>query len=68
MVLRSGPRPGAWWSEERDLQDDFQRAFGAEHGPGMPPIAAVALAVDTDQAGGEVNGFFGDLVFSAAPG
>lgn len=68
MVLRSGAAPGPWWGEDRDLQADFQRAFGEEHGPGMPPIAAVALAVDTDQAGGEVNGFFGDLVWRRAPG
>lgn len=67
MVLRSGPRPGPWWNEDRDLPADFQRAFGAEHGPGMPPVAAVALAVDTDQAGGEVSGFFGDLLWGAAP-
>ena len=25
---------------------DFQRAFGAEYGPGMPPLAAIALGAD----------------------
>lgn len=60
MVLRSDARPGAWWSEERDLRDDFQRAFGTEHGPGLPPVAALALAADTDQGGGQVRSWFSD--------
>jgi len=68
MVLRSDALPGPWWVEERDLLADFQHAFGAEHGPGMPPIAAVALAADTDQAGGELNAFFGDLEWSGVAG
>jgi hypothetical protein len=66
-VLRSEPQPGAWWAEDRNLPGDFQRAFGEEHGPGMPPIAAVALAADTDQAGGELHAFFGDLAWTRAP-
>lgn len=61
MRLRADPTPGPWWTEDRDLHADFQRAFGAEHGPGMPGLAGVALAVDTDQAGGDVRSQFGDL-------
>jgi hypothetical protein len=66
MVLRSSEAPGAWWSEQRDLLADFQRAFGAEYGPGMPPIAAVALAADTDQGGGAVRAWFSDLQWTLA--
>lgn len=61
MRLRGDRMPGPWWSEDRDLQADFQRAFGEEHGPGMPALTGVALAVDTDQGGGEVRSRFADL-------
>lgn len=66
MVIRSAASPGAWWDEERDLRADFQRAFGAEYGPGMPPIAAVALAADTDQSGSRLTSWFSDLRWSTA--
>ncbi len=66
MALRQEAQPGAWWSEDRDLRADFQRAFGAEHGPGLPPVAALALAADTDQGGGRVRAWFSDPRWSAA--
>ena len=44
MVIRSSAQPGAWWDEDRDLGADFQQAFGAEYGPGMPPLAAVVAS------------------------
>jgi hypothetical protein len=61
MRLRADRSPGPWWAEDRDLHADFQRAFGEEHGPGMPGLIGVALAADTDQAGGEVHSRFADL-------
>ena len=68
IVVRSEPRPGRWWEEERDLEQDFARTFGAEHGPGMPPIKAIALASDTDQRGARLQARFGDVQLSGRPG
>jgi hypothetical protein len=61
MRLRADRSPGRWWGEDRDLHADFQRAFGGEHGPGLPAITGVALAADTDQGGGELRSRFADL-------
>jgi hypothetical protein len=60
FVASSGP-PDAWMRIERNLFDDFQRAFGAEHGPGIAPVESLAVAVDTDQTGAHVTGWFADL-------
>ena len=64
MVIRSAPLSDTGWQEDRDLEADFQRAFGSEYGPGMAPVAAVALAADTDQSGSRVNSWFSDLRWS----
>ena len=64
MVIRSAPLSEAGWQEDRDLEADFQRAFGSEYGPGMAPVAAVALAADTDQSGSRVSAWFSDLRWS----
>lgn len=61
IVVRSSPRTGTWWEEERDLAADFQRAFGAEHGPGVPALRGIAVAADTDQSGARLRTRFGDL-------
>jgi hypothetical protein len=61
IVVRAPARPGGWWEEERDVEADFRRAFGEEHGPGVPPLRAVAVAADTDQGGGALRTRFGDL-------
>ncbi|MCP5264507.1 MAG: TIGR04282 family arsenosugar biosynthesis glycosyltransferase [Burkholderiaceae bacterium] len=64
LVARQDPRVGVWHRERRDLMRDFQRAFGAEYGPGMPPLAAIALGADTDQSGGRLTAYFGDVLLS----
>lgn len=61
LVARSGDLPGRWFNEQRDVERDFQRAFGAEHGPGLPPVKAIALAADTDQTGSALETWFGDV-------
>ena len=61
IVVRSAARTGLWWREQRDLAADFQRAFGAEHGPGVPRLRAIAVAADTDQGGASLRTRFGDL-------
>ena len=62
IVARSTGRTGVWWDEERDLAADFRRAFGDEHGPGMPRLRAIAVAADTDQGGASLRTRFGDLL------
>ncbi|MEZ5660245.1 MAG: DUF3047 domain-containing protein [Burkholderiaceae bacterium] len=62
MILpaATGPRDG-WQRVARDLAEDFTRAFGAEYGPGMPELQAIIVSSDTDQTGGVVDAFFGDI-------
>jgi hypothetical protein len=62
IVARSSVRTGVWWDEERDLAADFRRAFGDEHGPGLPRLRAIAVAADTDQGGASLRTRFGDLL------
>ena len=62
IVARSTGRTGVWWDEERDLAADFRRAFGEEHGPGVPRLRAIAVAADTDQGGASLRTRFGDLL------
>lgn len=63
------PRPqaqaGRWYQESRDLAADFQAAFGAEYGAGLPPIEAIAVGADGDQTGARFSAWFGDLVVTA---
>lgn len=61
IVARAKARDGVWYREERDLRRDFAACFGAEHGPGMPPVTAVVVGADSDQGGGRFRTWFGDL-------
>jgi hypothetical protein len=62
IVLQSGnANAGQWQTEQRDLAADFLAAFGHP----APAITGVAVASDTDNTGGHVNAWFGDLTFSA---
>jgi hypothetical protein len=61
IVVASGPGDGQWQSIQRDLQADFSRVFGAEYGAGIAPVAAIAVAADTDQTGERVSTWFGDI-------
>lgn len=62
IVLQSGDaNAGQWQTEQRDLAADFRAAFGRP----APSITGVAVASDTDNTGGHVNAWFGDLTFSA---
>lgn len=48
IVVQSGPdRVGQWVQEERDLYEDYRRAFGGE----PPRLAGVAVMTDTDDTG-----------------
>ena len=44
-------------TKSRDFLEDYRRVFGGD----PPPIAAVALLVDTDDTGGKATAWFADL-------
>lgn len=61
-VLESGPEHAGQWRELRvNLAQDWAQAFG---GP-MPPVNGIALSADTDNSGGSVQAWFGDVRFEA---
>jgi len=61
IVARAEARAGVWYSETRDLLADFQSAFGAEYGPGMPALRAIAVGADGDQTEARFTSWFGDV-------
>ncbi len=64
IVLQSGnAHAGSWQLQRRDLAADFRAAFGRA----APPVTGIALASDTDNTGGQVKAWFGDLTLAPAP-
>ncbi len=62
IALRSAnDETATWYSEKRNVLADLKRQFGAD----IRYIDAVAIMTDTDNAGGKVTAYYGDLVFSA---
>ena len=60
VAVESGEeRAGEWAAEERDVAADFERCFGRE----MPPVGAVGIMTDTDDAGGRAEAWYGDIEF-----
>jgi Protein of unknown function (DUF3047) len=51
---------GGWTSHQRNIRQDFLKAFGHES-PNVPPIEAVAVGADSDNTGGMSLGFLGDI-------
>ncbi|MCK9621130.1 MAG: DUF3047 domain-containing protein [Methylobacter sp.] len=49
-----------WYSEKRNVRDDLQKLLGED----FRFIDAVALMTDTDNGGGQVFAFYGDIWFS----
>lgn len=63
VVVDSGtPSPPRWRAVDRDLRQDWQEAFGGA----MPPVRAIAVGADTDNAGESVDTWFGDVELLAA--
>ncbi len=63
IVLRSGPGGvGAWVEEERNVYEDYKKAFGDE----PPMISGVAIMTDTDNTGESATAYYGDIVFRKA--
>ena len=60
IVVRSGPQGvGTWMEEERNIYEDYRKAFGGE----APMINGVAIMSDTDNTRESAVAYFGDIVF-----
>jgi hypothetical protein len=58
IVVESGTaRLGQWVAYERDILEDYRRAFGAE----PPRISGVAIMTDADDTGGAATAYYGDV-------
>jgi len=60
IAVQSGPaQAGQWFTERRNIVDDYRRAFGEE----PPRIGAIAVMTDTDNTGASAVAWYDDLVF-----
>jgi len=63
IVVESGAeRLNQWVSEERNIYEDYKKAFGEE----PPMISGIAIMTDTDNTGESATAFYGDIVFRKA--
>ncbi|MDD5266306.1 MAG: DUF3047 domain-containing protein [Methylococcales bacterium] len=62
MLALRGPEASlnVWYSEKRNVKADLKKLFGED----LRHIDAVALMTDTDNSGGQVSAFYGDIWFS----
>lgn len=64
VVAGSGDdRLGQWKQFERNYAEDFRRAFGET--PGR--LIGIGILTDTDNTGGRIEAFYGDIRLRAAP-
>jgi hypothetical protein len=64
IVIESGKdRLNQWVSEERNIYEDYKKAFGEE----PPMISGVAIMTDTDNTGESATAYYGDIIFKKAP-
>ena len=60
IVVESGPQKvGTWIDEERNLYEDYKKAFGDE----PPMINGVAIMSDTDNTRERAVAYYGDITF-----
>jgi len=60
IVVESGAaKLNRWVNEERNLYEDYKKAFGAE----PPLISGVAIMTDTDNTGESATAYYGDILF-----
>jgi hypothetical protein len=62
MLALRGPEAAlnVWYTEKRNVRADLQKLFGED----LRTIDAVALMTDTDNSGGQVLAYYGDIWFS----
>ena len=57
-AVQSGPeKAGQWVREERNLLEDYRRAFGEE----PRTVGAIAIMTDTDNTGGSARAWYADI-------
>lgn len=71
IVAESGTdRVGRWVNMERNVREDFIRAFGRGQGTksaaAVPAVNAVIVSTDTDNTGESVEAYYGDIEFRAS--
>jgi len=60
FVVESGSaKLNQWVSEERNVYEDYKKAFGEE----PPMISGVAIMTDTDNTGESATAYYGDILF-----
>ena len=63
VVVESGPQKlGQWIDEERNIYEDYKKAFGEE----PPMINGIAIMSDTDNTKERVTAYYGDITFRKA--
>jgi hypothetical protein len=63
FVVESGAEKlNQWVDEERNVYEDYQRAFGEK----PPLISGVAIMTDTDNTGESATAYYGDILFQKA--
>lgn len=61
IAVRSGEvDTGRWLTERRDVREDFRRLFGES----VDRIHGVAIMTDSDNSGGSVTAWYGDIRFA----
>jgi hypothetical protein len=64
IVVESGPQKvGAWVDEERNIYEDYKKAFGDD----PPMISGVAIMSDTDNTRERATAYYGDITFTRRP-
>jgi len=64
IVVETGSaKLNTWINEERNVYEDYKRAFGGE----PPMISGVAIMTDTDNTGESAEAYYGDIVFKKRP-
>lgn len=64
IVVESGDaHVGQWMAEERNVYEDYRRAFGKE----PPKVSGVAIMTDTDNTQERATAYYGDLIFTNKP-
>jgi hypothetical protein len=60
IVADSGEaKVGEWREHTRNVYADYKRAFGEE----PPRVRSIAIMTDSDNTGGEVEAYYGDIAF-----
>jgi Protein of unknown function (DUF3047) len=64
VVIETGSsKLNTWVSEERNILEDYRRAFGEETSKEVPMISGVAIMTDTDNTEEMATAYFGDIMF-----